>query len=155
MKENFIKEKTCAFTGHRILREDFDKKLLASVIREVIDLGYDTFLCGMAIGFDSECFRCLEEIRKEKNIRIVACIPCLSQSYKYNYKQKAEYDRMLKNADEKIVVTEEYTPYCMQKRNAFMVDNSSLIISYLRTEKGGTFNTVKYAKSKGVKVVRI
>ena len=149
------KEKTCAFTGHRILKADFDEELLKSVIKKIVDMGYDTFLCGMALGFDAKCFTVLEEIRKEKKIKIIACIPCRLQSYKYNYKQKIEYDRMIKSADDRVIISEEYTPYCMFKRNMFMVDNCDILVAYLRTESGGTFNTVNYAKKNGVKIVRL
>ena len=82
MKTVIDRKKTCAFTGHRILKEDFDGELLRSVIKQIVEMGYDTFLCGMAIGFDAKCFKILEEIRKERKIKIIACIPCLSQSYK-------------------------------------------------------------------------
>ena len=41
------------------------------------------------------------------------------------------------------------------KRNRHLVDNSSACISYLTENKGGTFYTVNYAKSKGVEVINI
>ena len=150
-----IKEKTCAVTGHRVLGEDFDDRLLRSVFLTLINMGYNTFLCGMALGFDSVCFKVLEKIREDIDIKIIACIPCKTQSYKYSYKQKKEYERMLSVSDEKIVLSEEYTPYCMQKRNMFMVDNCSVLVSYLRINRGGTFNTMSYAEKTGVKIVRI
>ena len=155
MNTELDRKKTCAFTGHRNIRPDFDAELLKSVIKRIVGMGFDTFLCGMAIGFDSVCFGILEEIRKEKDIKIIACIPCLSQSYKYNYRQKREYERMKAAADEAVIISEEYTPYCMQKRNMFMVDNCEILVCYLREDRGGTFNTVKYAEKKGVKIVRI
>lgn len=46
-------------------------------------------------------------------------------------------------------------PYDMHKRNRHLVDNSSACISYLTENKGGTFYTVNYAKSKGVEVINI
>jgi uncharacterized phage-like protein YoqJ len=62
---------------------------------------------------------------------------------------------MLSVADQKIVISEEYTAWCMQKRNQFMVDNSSVLISYLRENKGGTLNTVNYAKKKNIKIIEV
>ena len=49
----------------------------------------------------------------------------------------------------------KYTRGCMHKRNRHLVDNSSACISYLTENKGGTFYTVNYAKSKGVEVINI
>ena len=62
---------------------------------------------------------------------------------------------MIGSADDKEVISEEYTPYCMFKRNMYMVDNCDILVAYLKSDSGGTFNTVKYAEKKGVKIVRI
>ena len=43
----------------------------------------------------------------------------------------------------------------MHKRNRHLVDNSSACNSYLTENKGVTFYTVNYAKSKGVEVINI
>ena len=36
MSIDLEKEKTCAFTGHRVLKADFDEKLLKSVINQIV-----------------------------------------------------------------------------------------------------------------------
>ncbi len=154
-KFNIIRENTVCVSGHREIGKDLNIKLLKKVFENLIDNGTDTFLVGMAVGFDTFCFQILENIRKEKEIKIIACIPCLSQADRFSFAQKKEYNRLLSVADQKIVLSEEYTPYCMQKRNMFMVDNSSLVICYLNKEKGGTYNTVKYAEKKGVPVINV
>ena len=43
----------------------------------------------------------------------------------------------------------------MQKRNRHLVDNSSLCISYLTSDSGGTAYTVDYAKANGLKVINL
>ena len=149
------KEKAVSVTGHRILREDLDKEKLKNALLTLAIGGYNTFLVGMAIGFDTLCFNLLEEIRRIKEIKIIACIPCLDQAKRFSFSQKKEYERMLSVADQKIVISEEYTAWCMQKRNQFMVDNSSVLISYLRENKGGTLNTVNYAKKKNIKIIEV
>ena len=150
-----IKEKTCAFSGHRILGKDFNLKLLKDKIYALLTSGYDTFLVGMALGFDTVCFQVLEYFRREYNIKIVACVPCRTQAERFGFKDKEEYFRMLKAADEKIFLSDEYTPYCMMKRNMFMVDMSSSLIVYLRSKRGGTFNTLKYAEKISTNIIRI
>ena len=149
------KIKTCAFSGHRNLGRDFNKKELERVIKGLINGGYTTFLVGMAVGFDTECFKILENLRKEYPIKIIACIPCLTQSYKFSEKQKAEYEKMLLSADERIYVSKEYTKTCMFKRNMFMVDSASVLVAYLNSDRGGTFQTVNYAIRKGVEIIKI
>lgn len=154
MNELFLNiAKTVAITGHRVLPADFDTAKLKKKLLSFIEKGFDTFLVGMALGFDTVCFKVLEEIKKEKDIKIIACIPCLSQSYKFNKNQKEEYDRMLSVADEKVLVSEEYTPRCMQKRNEYMVDRASVVFAYFKRDFGGTANTVEYAKKKEIPIV--
>ena len=145
--------KTCAFTGHRTLYKNFDEKIVKKETEKLIKDGYDTFLIGMAIGFDTECFKILLEIKKEQDIKIVACVPCENQSARFNLSQKKEYEKLLSLADEKIVISKEYSKDCMKKRNEFMVNNSSALIAYLKRDYGGTSQTVKLAEKKNIKII--
>ena len=104
-----IKEKTICVSGHRFLGADLDKEKVERFLRKFIEKGFDTFLIGMALGFDTLCFQILEKLKEESNIRIIACVPCQSQPEKFNEKQKQEYFRLLSVADEKFVLSEEYT----------------------------------------------
>ncbi|MBO4252010.1 MAG: DUF1273 family protein [Clostridia bacterium] len=149
------KIRTCAFSGHRILKEDYNKAELDRVIKKLIEGGYNTFLVGMALGFDTECFKLLEIYRKKYPIKIIACIPCETQAYKFTEKQKEQYEKMLLSADERVYVSKEYTKACMFKRNMFMVDSASVLVAYLNSDKGGTFQTVNYAKRKNVSIILI
>ena len=147
--------KACCVSGHRKMLNDFDVDKLKKIFLELINDGVDTFLVGMALGFDTLCFRILEDVRKTKEIKIIACIPCKNQDYKYTAEQRDEYVRMILSSDERIYTGDNYTPYCMHKRNRFMVDNSFCLVAYLRHDKSGTSTTVKYAKSLGKKVILI
>ena len=150
-----IKEKTCAVTGHRIIKPDLDKNALERCFETLILGCFDTFLIGMAIGFDTLCFQILERFRKKYPIKIIACIPCVEQDKCFTLAQKKEYKRMISVADDKVILCQNYTPYCMMARNKFMVDNSVSLVAYLNENKGGTFSTVKYAKEKGVSIIKV
>jgi len=155
VSEVFInRAKTLAVTGHRMLSANFNKDKLKSVLEKFIERDFDTFLIGMALGFDTVCFQTLEKLKeKYPSIKIIACIPCLCQACKFNKAQKEEYDRMLSVADEKIILSTEYTPACMMKRNKFMVDNACALLAYLIRDYGGTANTVKYAEKMNIPIV--
>ena len=156
IEEVFINpEYTVCVSGHRSVDNTLDKKRVREVFIKLIESGKDTFLVGMAVGFDTLCFNILEDIKKESNIRIIACIPCETQSKNFSLEQKKEYERMLLVADEKVYVSKEYTPYCMFKRNKFMVDNSCVLVCYLRKPKGGTFNTYKYAQNVDKPIINV
>ncbi len=140
------KETTCAFSGHRILPKNFNTKEVEDAVQKLIDSGYNTFLVGMAMGFDMLCFEVVEKLRKTNDIKLYACVPCLNQDNYYSAKDKIRYHKMLDQADEVILLDDNnYYKGCMQKRNMFMVDNSSVLITYLATNHGGTYSTVKYA----------
>ena len=49
----------------------------------------------------------------------------------------------------------EYFNGCMQKRNQYMVDTSSVLIAVYDGVSGGTKNTVEYAKKKDKKIIVI
>jgi uncharacterized phage-like protein YoqJ len=156
VSELFInKARAVAITGHRVLYDDFKVDKLKKLLTKFVDKDFNVFLVGMALGFDTICFQVLEELRKEKDLKIIACVPCLKQDYKFTLKQKQEYERMLASADEKIILSKEYYSGCMQKRNRFMVDNCSVVLAYLKRDFGGTANTVNYARKLNIPVVEI
>ncbi len=148
-----VKEKTCAVTGHRVVKKNFDKEVLRQTLIKIINDGYDTFLIGMAIGFDTLCFNVLLSLKEEYKLKIIACVPCLNQDKFFNKKQKTEYENIIRNSDDVRILSEEYSTNCMQNRNKFMVDNSNVLIAYLYKSVGGTYYTVKYAMEEGKEVI--
>ncbi|MBQ3234936.1 MAG: DUF1273 family protein [Clostridia bacterium] len=143
---------TCCFTGHRVLKRDFNEQRLSEIIDKLIENGYKTFLVGMAIGFDLKAFEVLLT-KRSKNIDIIACVPCKEQDKFFNLKQKEQYKNAIDNADKVVCLSEEYYDGCMQKRNAYMVDNSSIVVAYMYANIGGTKNAVNYAKKKGKNII--
>ncbi|MBR5192485.1 MAG: DUF1273 family protein [Clostridia bacterium] len=148
----FNKAKTACFTGHRVLDNNFNKEQLKEVVLGAINRGYNTFLIGLALGFDTACFDVLEELKTQFNISIIGCIPCPEQPASFSVEEREKYYKMIENCTETIILSEKYTKYCMQKRNRYMVDNSSLVIAYLKRDFGGTFFTVNYAKKNKIEI---
>lgn len=140
--------KRVALTGHRTLGKDFSVKVLENTLVELMSEGADTFYCGMAMGFDLLCGEMLCEMKEGSGIRLIACIPCADQSAMFSKAALRQYQRVFENADEHIILHDRYTSGCMFERNRYMVDHSDVVLAYLRTQKGGTFYTVEYAKKK-------
>ena len=149
------KQKTVALSGHRILPKSFNYKKLKELLFYLVKDGFNTFLCGMAIGFDTEAFKVLEKLRKVNDIKIIACVPCNNQDRGFNKSQKEEYHRLINSADEVIVLQDKYDAYCMKKRNCFMVDNASVLLCYLTQSRGGTYQTVTYAIENKIDVLYV
>ena len=82
----------------------------------------------------------------------------LNSSYKskyFNKTQKLTYLNLIEKADKIKYVSDEYFDGCMQKRNRYMVDNSSILIAYLYSNMGGTKYTVNYAEKNGKNIIYI
>ncbi len=152
---DLVKAFSVCITGHRVVEKDITRGVVEKYLNDLVNHNFHTFYVGMALGFDMLCFKILEKIRLKKKIKIVACIPCPSQPDKFSDLQKEEYFRMVESADEKVVLSQSYTPSCMQRRNEYMVDKSGVVLAYLRRQKSGTANTVHYAQKKGVPIINI
>ena len=155
----FKSQVTAALTEHRALPRTFDDEKLKRTLREVAERGFEIFLVGMAVGFDTHAFRALDELKEEGlDIKIYAAIPCLDQASRFTQKSKEEYDRLVSRADGKIVLYEKFddNSECMLVRNRFMVDNASLLVAYYRGgTQGGTAHTIHYAEKKGIEIVTL
>jgi len=149
MEMQFDKTRTVCFSGHRDIPEA-ERFLLQKKIKKAVynayENGYRFFICGGARGLDT--LAALEVIRLRKtfgDIKLAIAVPCLSQADRWPEKDRNLYQTILRQADEKIILSDFYYSGCMQSRNRFMVDSSSLCICYMTRFKGGTWYTVKYA----------
>lgn len=146
-------DKTCALTGHRALSADFSAERLREQLLRLIGKGTDTFLCGMARGFDFAAAEVLLALKREYPLRLVACVPCADQAKGFSAENKKKYENLLNACDETVILHESYLNGCMFERNRYMVDRADFVFAYLARKKGGTAYTVNYAKRKGKPVL--
>lgn len=160
--------KVCAFTGHRPQSLPFRfnesdvrcinlKKELKRLIEYVITAeGVTHFISGMAIGIDTFASEIILELKtKYPEITLEGAIPCEEQSAKWSFAQKERYQRIIEQLDKKTVIEPHYTPWCMHKRNRYMIDSSDVLIAVWDGVSGGTGKTVKYAFSKNITIYNI
>ena len=154
-------QKTCCFTGHRLIEEsDFSslqQSLEHTVRRAIEEFGFCNFIAGGALGFDTLASETLLLLKKDyPQIRLLLALPCPEQARYFKKADILRYERILNFCDKYVYVSPHYTPSCMHERNRFLVDHSSLCIAYLREgAKGGTAYTVSYAKEKGVPCINL
>ena len=162
------KLKTLCVTGHRSQKlpwkfnEDDErcitmKKELKEQLEISINEGYDTFLSGMALGFDMICVEILLELKKRyKYVRIIGVLPCKNQDCKWPEKEQKRYRKLLDQLDYIRCKYDEYIgAECMLERNRFMVNNSSKMIALFNGQNGGTKSTIDYAKNQNLNIVII
>lgn len=149
---------TACFTGHRgIGQPDADALAhLDHLLAILYARGFRDFLCGGALGFDLYAAeRVLEFRRVHADVRLIFCIPCEEQSAKWHMRDRLRYNRLLYLADEIRILSRFYFDGCMQVRNRYMVDRSSICIAYMKRLRGGTCSTVRYAVSQDLIVLNL
>lgn len=158
---NINKAKAVAFTGHRQERISTDKETLFveiyNTIRELYVQGYNTFITGMAEGFDLLSAEAVLKLRDEchSEIRLIAVIPFRLQAGRFTSENKECYYHIA-NIAECVTLAENYYTGCFHRRNDYMIDNASTIIAYFdKVPGGGTYYTVNRAIRKGLTVINL
>jgi len=161
------REISCCFTGHRphklpwVKRENDErcialKEELAARLEGIYEYGCRYFYCGMALGCDTYFAEAVLELKDcHGDVQLEAAIPCRTQADKWSRADKERYERILRRCDKITVLQEEYTPDCMQRRNRYMVDNSSVMLACYDGRPGGTMSTLLYAQRQGVQTIII
>ena len=161
------REITCCFTGHRPAKLPWGanendprclslKEEIMASLRAIYDCGYRRFICGMAIGCDMYFAEAVLALKEEfEDIELIAAIPCGDQPDKWNTVQRRRYNSILDRCSEINVLQIMYSNDCMQKRNEYMVDRSSLLLSCYDGKPGGTMKTILYAERQGLKTIII
>ena len=150
----------CAcFTGHR----QIDAETMTALSRRLIELipalaarGVTGYYAGGALGFDFiAAITVLNLKQRIPSLSLTLALPCRGHTDRWRQEDKALFARVTERADRVLYISESFAPGCMQKRNRFMVDHSSLCLAYMTASRGGTVQTVRYAEKKGVPVIRL
>lgn len=156
----FSEAATAAFTGHRWYdssRKQGVIKKLEGCVREAYKNGITNFISGMAIGFDLLAAELVLSLKQDcPAITLTAALPFGEQASRFNERNKSRYYKCLSQADDIVILSNDYTAKCYLERDRFMVEHSSLLIAcYDGRNKGGTFWTVNYAARIGKNVINI
>ena len=127
---------SCCFTGHRPGKlpwryNEVDPRCLA-LKRRIADAA---------------------EAAYEEGYRHFLAVPCPTQADAWAPDQRERYRRLVEACDFETLVSTRYTPYCMQRRDRYMVDHASLLIAVFDGTPGGTQYTMQYAMSRRVSIV--
>lgn len=154
-----MREETVCFTGHRIIPAERQPFLQSSLRRELIRLiedGYRYFGAGGALGFDTLAAQEVLRLRKVyPHIRLILVLPCKSQTRGWPASDVVLYQEIMQAADKVVFTSEDYYRGCMFKRNRHLVDNSSVCVCYLTSDKGGTASTVHYAEARRLRIINL
>ncbi len=153
------RETACCFSGHRSLTAAEMERASAEIsalLPRLTDAGITRFYAGGALGFDlAASVTILNSRRLYPALRLTLALPCREHNKKWRPFDTALFERVAEMADEVVYVSEEYARGCMQRRNRYMVDRSSLCLCWMTERRGGTFYTVSYAQRQGLRVINL
>lgn len=150
----------CCFTGHRPEKlsssEQYIKKELESVIRQAIRDGFVTFISGMARGVDIWAAEIVLRLKKEGHqIHLICAIPFRGFENNWENEWQVRYRSIMASADLIRCIAPAYHRRCFQDRNEWMCNRASRLIAVYNGTSGGTRNTINYALSIGIEVIKV
>lgn len=158
-----MKSKSACFSGHRphklpnntaivnLLKSRLYKAIIDSVAQ-----GYCEFYTGCALGVDMWAAKFLIEMKNTNpKIKLHCVLPYSTHSKNWQLSDKYDLECVLHSADSVCCLSQGYYKGCFSERNKYIVDKSSLLIALIGDELSGTGQTIRYARRKGIKVIRI
>jgi uncharacterized phage-like protein YoqJ len=157
MSEQEQRSHRCCFTGHRPEKlkraEDEIKKSLEEAILKAVSDGYTTFITGMARGVDIWAGQIVLLLRKDNlNLRLIAALPYPGCDSRWSASWRKQYAEVLEAVDLVKAISHAYIMASFQKRDEWMVDQSSRVIAVYDGVPGGTKNTIDFAMKCNVEV---
>jgi len=144
------------FVGHSKLymTDCLVEKIENTIFNKISGADKIKFYCGGYGDFDNLCLKACHLIRQSGvHCEIVLVTPYITQS------QQKKTDRLLQSNlyDYSIFPPIESTPYkfAISKRNDWMVDNSDLIIAYVKFTHGGAYKTLQYAYKRKKAIINL
>lgn len=154
-----IKDKTCCFSGHRIIsNNDYDKVYndTKKAVISLIEKGVIYYDAGGALGFDTLAAQVILDLKKEyPQIKLILVLPCVNQTMKWNQRDIEVYDDIKSKADKVVTLSECYYEGCMQARNRYLVQGSNYCVCFLKNVYSGTGYTVRYAEQQGLTILNV
>jgi uncharacterized phage-like protein YoqJ len=125
--------------------------LRAEYARIIRELEPEEGISGMAQGVDQD----FAEVLLTFGVRLIAAVPFPGQEVQWPMEARQRYHEILSRAWEVQIISEEFTPQAMQRRNIWMVDRCSHVLAVWNGSGGGTANCVRYAEKQKKPIIRI
>lgn len=158
-----------AFSGHRVEKivppgntvgyAAARERIVRRTARAVLHFRYqdcNTYLCGMATGFDLWAALAVLSLKKHlPDLRLIAVVPYRGQANGFSYEFRELYSEVLAAADGRVCLHQNYTRSCFHERNRAMVDHASALVCYFDGTPGGTAYTVGLARKRDMTVLNL
>lgn len=145
-----IDKKICSFFGHRDTSERIYESLYREIIKAIKTDGVSVFYVGNNGAFDSLARRAVMKAKEEfegiKICLVLAYMPIKKDSYIAGKYDGTIYPDGL-----------EFVPkrFAISHRNKWIIQQSDMVIGYVRTSYGGAYDALHYAKNQKKKVINL
>ncbi len=159
-----------SFTGHRPDKiagyhsspREVEVALRRALAEEIVRLsaeGADTFVSGMAPGFDlwaaDEVLRLRGEGRIGSDVRLVLAVPYPKFERSFAKEWHPLYHFVEESADEIVYLSQGYHHGCYHRRNDYLAEQADVVVAYYEGSKGGTHYTLRKAAQWGKTIVNL
>lgn len=166
-KKKKMQKKSCCFAGHQLSKLPWGeneadprckalKFRLTQEVARAYQNGFRHFICGMSLGCDMYFGEAVLDLkRRYGDVILESAIPYEEQAAEWSNRQRDRYFHLAANCDIETMVQTGYTPDCLTRRNRYMVDCSSVLITVYNGQFGNTMHALAYAKRKKLKILPI
>ena len=144
---------TVSLFGHRDISDprDFEERLFRTVTELLRKKDYVTFLLGRNGDFDIYAASVIKRAQRElgyKNAEVVCVLPYANKNSEY-------YERYYDGVIIPECVEKIHPKNAIKTRNRWMVEQSELVICFVKRHSGGAYLALKYGEKLGKRVVNI
>ncbi len=129
---------------------------LEQEIKRAIDDGFTTYITGMAKGVDIVAGEIVLRLREQDDrLKLICALPYPDFGLHWGGGWTERFRHVLSAADLTRCICSRFSYAAYQERNKWLVDHSSLVIAVFNGKKGGTKNTLDYARGKNIPCIII
>ena len=157
-RDRWLSHLSTSFTGHR---QVIDYKQTSERVKDAIRYCYKSgarfFYAGGAVGFDTIAAEAVLSLKAElSDIVLIVVVPFPDQDKYFNTENKNRYLNILKQADEVVTISKDFSNIAYLKRNDYMISHSCQLIAYWDEKSlGGTSYTVRKAREKKLTIYNL
>lgn len=152
-----MEQYTAAFFGHRYIDDiTFLEERMDKIIKALMyEKPFVTFLVGRNGEFDQIASSAVLRCRRrycDDNTSLVLVLPYVTAELRNN---QESFDAYYDHIEVSHAASQAHPKSAIQIRNREMVDRADLILCYVTQERGGAFQTIRYAKQQGKKIINL
>ena len=144
-----MSEKSCCFCGHRFVFQNINDKVREIITDLLENKGVTVFYTGHMGDFDELCESIVRNLKScHRNIKIYWVIPYYMKRINANKEQYSILFDEIISPD----FGDVHYKQAIKMRNQWLVDNSDIIICYVKQD-GGAYKTKKYAEKTNIQII--